>query len=224
MRPLRCVMCFVLILGSPLFCDTVRCFVTLRSPGFPGSSGGKESACSAGHQHLVPGSGRSPGEGNGNPLQYSCLENPMDRGACWATVHGVTKSRTWLSWLILCELFIVNLSLPECSSLNAPEYLISDWMNGGLAWGSNPFLYLWPYGSQFKTVYVCVCMSAKSLQSCLTLCHPMNCSPRGSSVRGVLQARIPEWVAISFSSGSSQPRDRAHVFYVSCIGRQVLYH
>ena len=137
---------------------------------------------------------------------------------------GVTKSRTWLSWLILCELFIVNLSLPECSSLNAPEYLISDWMNGGLAWGSNPFLYLWPYGSQFKTVYVCVCVSAKSLQSCLTLCHPMNCSPRGSSVRGVLQARIPEWVAISFSSGSSQPRDRAHVFYVSCIGRQVLYH
>ena len=45
---------------------------------------------------LIPGSGRSPGEGNGNPLQYSCLENPMDRGAWWATVHGVAKSRTWL--------------------------------------------------------------------------------------------------------------------------------
>ena len=44
-----------------------------------------------------PGSGRSPGEGNGNPLQYSCLENPMDGGAWWATVHGVTKSRTRLS-------------------------------------------------------------------------------------------------------------------------------
>ena len=43
---------------------------------------------------LIPGLGKSPGEGNGNPLQYSCLENPMDRGACWATVHGVTKSRT----------------------------------------------------------------------------------------------------------------------------------
>ena len=43
---------------------------------------------------LIPGSGRSPGEGNGNPLQYSCLENPMDRGAWWATVHGITKSRT----------------------------------------------------------------------------------------------------------------------------------
>ena len=45
----------------------------------------------------VPGSGRSPGEGNGNPLQYSCLENPLDRGAWWATVHGVAKSQTWLS-------------------------------------------------------------------------------------------------------------------------------
>ena len=46
---------------------------------------------------LIPGSERSPGEGNGNPLQYSCLENPMDRGAWWATVHGVAKSRTRLS-------------------------------------------------------------------------------------------------------------------------------
>ena len=45
----------------------------------------------AGDTASVPGSGRSPGEGNGNPLQYSCLGNPMDRGACWATVHGVTK-------------------------------------------------------------------------------------------------------------------------------------
>ena len=54
--------------------------------GFPGGSDGKESACSAGDQGLIPESGRSPGEGNGNPLQYSCLENPMDRGAEWATV------------------------------------------------------------------------------------------------------------------------------------------
>ena len=44
----------------------------------------------------IPGLGRSPGEGNGNPLQYPCLENPMDRGASWAAVYGVTKSRTWL--------------------------------------------------------------------------------------------------------------------------------
>ena len=61
---------------------------------FPGDSVGKESACNAGDPGSIPGLGRSPGEGNGNPLQYSCLENPMDRGAWWATVHGVTKSQT----------------------------------------------------------------------------------------------------------------------------------
>ena len=65
--------------------------------GFPGGSDGKASACNAGDPSSIPGSGRSPGKGNGNPLQYSCLENPMDRGAWWATVHGVAKSRTRLS-------------------------------------------------------------------------------------------------------------------------------
>ena len=50
--------------------------------GFPGGSAGKESACNAGDPGLIPGSGRSPGEGKGNPLQYACLENSMDRGAC----------------------------------------------------------------------------------------------------------------------------------------------
>ena len=61
---------------------------------FPGGSDGKESACHAGDPGSIPGLGRSPGEGNGNPLQYSCLENSIDRGAWQATVHGVVKSRT----------------------------------------------------------------------------------------------------------------------------------
>ena len=60
--------------------------------GSPGGSDGEESACSAGDPGSILGSGRPPGEGNGNPLQYSCLGNPMDRGAWWATVHGVSKS------------------------------------------------------------------------------------------------------------------------------------
>ena len=63
----------------------------------PGSSDGKVSAYNAGDPGSIPGSGKSPGEGNGNPLQYSCLENPMDKGAWLATVHGVAKSRTRLS-------------------------------------------------------------------------------------------------------------------------------
>ena len=61
---------------------------------FPGGSDGKVFACNAGDLDSVPGSGRSPGEGNGNPLQYACLENSMDGGAQWAIVHGVAKSRT----------------------------------------------------------------------------------------------------------------------------------
>jgi len=60
----------------------------------PYSSDGKESACNEGDMGSIPGSGRSPKEGNENPLQYSCLENSMGRGAWWATVHGVTKSHT----------------------------------------------------------------------------------------------------------------------------------
>ena len=67
------------------------------SVSFPDGSEGKASACNVGDLGSIPGLGRSPGEGNGNPLQYSCLENPTDRGAWWATVYGVTKSQTQLS-------------------------------------------------------------------------------------------------------------------------------
>ena len=65
--------------------------------GFPGGSEVKASAFNAGDPGSIPGSGRSSGEGNGNPFQYSCLENPMDWGTWWATVHGVAKSRMQLS-------------------------------------------------------------------------------------------------------------------------------
>ena len=101
-------------LGLPLSCSsTLPCstptqalgFSSLRgleklwtvSRGFPGGSDGKESACHAGGPGLILGLGRSPGEGNGNPLQYSCLENPIDRGGQRATVRGVAESRTRLS-------------------------------------------------------------------------------------------------------------------------------
>ena len=70
-----------------------------ESPGewFPGGSDGNVSARNVGYPGSIPGLGRSLGEGNGNPLQYSCLENSMDGGAWWATVHGITESRTQLS-------------------------------------------------------------------------------------------------------------------------------
>ena len=65
----------------------------MQKLGFPGSSDGKESTCNAGDLDSIPGLGRSPGGGHGNPLQYSCLENPMDRGAWWATVHRAAESQ-----------------------------------------------------------------------------------------------------------------------------------
>ena len=65
--------------------------------GFPGGSDGKASACNAGDRGSILVLGRSPGEGHGSPLQYSCLENPTDLGAWWAAVHGVVTSRTRLS-------------------------------------------------------------------------------------------------------------------------------
>ena len=62
--------------------------------GFPDGSDGKESACNTGDLGSIPGAGRFPGEGNGYPLQYSCMKNSMDKEVWWATVHGITKSQT----------------------------------------------------------------------------------------------------------------------------------
>ena len=78
------VPCFILSLVVSL---ATKCINIIS--GFPGGSGSKESACNAGDQGSISGLGRSPGEGNGNPVQYSCVENSMDRGAWWARVYGV---------------------------------------------------------------------------------------------------------------------------------------
>ena len=96
--------------------------------GFPGTLDGKESACSAGDMGLIPGSGRSPGGGYGNPLQYSCLENPKDRGGWWAKVHGVTKSQKETT---LCTTNLgenPSQSLAGCCPLG-PQVLHSSWLS-----------------------------------------------------------------------------------------------
>ena len=85
------------------FSPTLSCFspVAIVFPyfhaGFPGGLDGKESACNLGDPGLIPGLGRCPGGGHSNPLQYSCLENPMDRGTWWYTVQGVAQNHTRLS-------------------------------------------------------------------------------------------------------------------------------
>ena len=83
--------------------------------GFSGGSDDKESACNAGDLGLIPGSGRSPGERNGNPLQYSCLGNPIDGGAWQATLYGVAKS---LSFILVLFKFLFSLDPHQASRLH----------------------------------------------------------------------------------------------------------
>ena len=151
--------------------------------GFPGGSEGKASAVNAGRQGSIPGSGRSPGEGNGNLLQYSRLENPMDGGAWWATGYGVAKSRTRLS-----------------------DFTFFPYTPLGGGWGRSepgplralrtPRAPIWP-----PMLLLLV------TQSCPTLCIPIDCKLPRSSIHGIFQARLLEWVAISFSRGFSRTRD-----------------
>ena len=93
-----------LLFPSPLYLYSFSNFLSFSTSsflvyicGFPGGSDGKESTCSVGDLSLIPGLGRSPGEGNGYSPQYSSLENSMDRGAWRVTVHGVAKSWIWLN-------------------------------------------------------------------------------------------------------------------------------
>ena len=92
-------------------------FGFIASKGFPGGSDDKESACNAGDLSLSPGSERSPGEGRGKPLQYSCLGNPMDRGAWRATVHGVAKA------LDASENLTLSLFTPDSTISICNQYL-----------------------------------------------------------------------------------------------------
>ena len=98
--------------------DSATPWIAARQPslGFPGGSDGKASVCNARDPGLIPGLGRSPGEGNGSPLQYSCLENPMDSGAWLAAVQGVAKSRTRLSDFTFTFHFQASLSITNSRS------------------------------------------------------------------------------------------------------------
>ena len=165
------------------------------------------SAYNVGDLGSILGSGRSPGEGIGNPLQYSCLENPVDGGAWWAAVHRVTQSRTWLKQLSMYACIGEGNGNPlQCSCLENPR-------DGGAWWAAI-------YGaSQSWTQLKWLSSSSNSMstQSCPALYDPMDCSPPASSVQGIFQARIMEWVAISYLRGSSWPRDQTCVSCGSCI-------
>ena len=120
---------------------------------------------------------------------------------------------------------IKQFSVTECSMIRT---LVTTWAQQC----SNSWLFFSDLQQVLFTVCVCVCVCTRTracvhtklLQSCPTLCNPMDCSPPGFSVHGILQARILEWVAMAFSRGSSWPRDWTCITYISFLGRQVLYH
>ena len=180
------------------------------------------------------------GEGNGNPLQCSCLENPRDGGAWWAAVYGVTQSQTRLKQLrsssssteranlegtkllFLSQLFVISclgfldlgtfqsehicmvvLSL-DLSSLKIVT-LINPYLATSLTENNSFFASKMVKWEMFPEGLLCCCLVT---MSCSTLCDPMDCGPPGSSVHGISQARILEWVAISFSRGFFQTRDQ----------------
>ena len=190
---------------------------------FPGGSVVKNLPANAGERpEFHPWSGTSPGEGNGNLLQYSRLENPMDRGAWWATVCGVAKSWTWLSTHSnnnnkdLFRLFPKNDGISrsdvrlggrvaaglvtESDFEKASGGGITENKSGGRNW---VFIYTWG--------------EVKVTQLCPTLCNPMD-----YTVYEILQARVLEWAAFPFSRGSSQPRDQTQVggFFTSWAMRE----
>ena len=107
--------------GSQRVRHNERLTLSLSFGSIPGGSDSKESACNAGDPGLIPGLRRSPGEGNGYPFQYACLENSMDRGAWRATVYGVEKSQTQLS-----DFDFISLQANLADSVSLP----SDWFKG----------------------------------------------------------------------------------------------
>ena len=143
------------------------------------------------------------GGGNGNPLQYSCLENPMDRGGWQATVHGVMKSQTWLQWLSMHANIIDTVEAPCVTFPPNHSSLLRERHYSG---------------SVIILVHIWKKVKMKSL-SRVRLCDPMDCSLPGFSVHGIFQARVLQRVAISFSCGSSWPRDQTQVSRI--VGRRL---
>ena len=142
------------------------------------------------------------GEGNGHPLQCSRLENPRDGGAWWAAVYGVTQSRTWLKRLsssssscleFKSQILLYKLERVMIEPLNMSKNAREDYSLRTHCDSTVREDYKW------KKSWLNPAAAAKSLQSCPTLCDPIDGSPPGSPVPGILQAGTLERVAISFS-------------------------
>ena len=144
--------------------------------GFPGGLDGEESTCSAGKPGSIPGSGRIPGEGNGNPLQYVCLENPMDRGAWRATVHGVAKSWTRLSNFhfslhkVICIKGLATVYVPQGLQMLVcfkNSFQIQLWTNHIYTYIR--LVYVCMYMFICVLIYICICVCV-CVCACLCVC------------------------------------------------------
>ena len=158
-------------------------------------------------------------EGNGTPLQYSCLENPMHGGAWWAAVHGAAKSRTRLTSLSLFTFMRWRRKWQP-----TPVFLPGESQGRGSLVGCRLWGRTESDTTEAAAAAATICAYMLNCFRCVWLCNPVDYSPQGSSIRGILQARILEWVAMPSSRRSFQPRDQRHVSYVSWIGRWVLYY
>ena len=135
-----------------------------------------------------------------------------------------TMRNIFLLFTLPCVWYFVMGALADQDSL--PNLFIQSLVDGCLVVSSFIlfFLQLWINKAALNIYIQKLCLCAKSLQLCSTLCDPVDCSLPGSCVHRILQARILDWVAVPSSGGSSQPRKRTGISYVSCIGRWVLYH
>ena len=134
--------------------------------------------------------------------------DPMDCSPPGSSVHGIFQARI-LEWAV------ISCSRGSSRSVIKPKSLVCPALAGGFFTTEIFFFLKSPYLLKVKVL---------ATQSCLTLCDSMDCCPPGSSIHGILQARILEWVTMPLSRGSSQSRYQTCVSYVSCIGSWVLYH
>ena len=179
--------------------------------GFPGGSEGEVSDCNPGDLGSAPGLGKSPGEGNANPLQYSCLGNSMDGGAWWARVHEIPKSQSTIGSMLFERppwppLWEVYLSF---------SYFLS----------YQPLLnpHIAHHTTHTRHRMYTVSPRDQLLSQVWLLVTPWTALP-GFSVHGISQARMLDWVSTSSSRASSWPRNQTCVSYVSCTGWWILYH
>ena len=135
------------------------------------------------------------GEGNGNPLQYSCLDNPMDRGVWWVAVHGVAQSQTWLKRLSISSSNI----WPNLSVKKARVCVCVMNLKEGSFVSKNPLMLTRFHRTQWYIRLLLLLLLLLRRFSRVQLCDPIDGSPPGSSVHEIFQARVLEWGATAFS-------------------------